>query len=272
MLLIDAHVHIYDCFNLHNFFNEAFSNFQSAADQLKSDKTFTGILLLAENSKDNWFQYLASAAGGGVASDDKKSGSWTFHRTGEDCSLHARFGANKSLTIIAGRQIVTAERLELISILSGNKYQDGLPLKNLVGEINATDGISVIPWGVGKWMGKRGRFLKNWLNSEDGSGFFWGDNSGRPNFWPRPYLFKSGDAKGIRILPGSDALPFAGEEAQVGSFGFACDEDISDTTPAKDLNRILKTSATNFNAYGRLETPLRFLHNQLRMQIRKHIG
>jgi hypothetical protein len=51
MILIDAHVHIYDCFDLEKFFDSAYANFKSAAEQLGHTNDFTGILLLAETSK-----------------------------------------------------------------------------------------------------------------------------------------------------------------------------------------------------------------------------
>jgi hypothetical protein len=46
MILVDAHVHIYGCFDLEKFFNAANFNFKSVAERLGHGNEFSGILLL----------------------------------------------------------------------------------------------------------------------------------------------------------------------------------------------------------------------------------
>ena len=105
-------------------------------------------------------------------------------------------------------------------------------------------------------------------NSPD---FFLGDNSGRANFLPLPSHFVQARKKGIRVLPGSDPLPFPSESGRAGSFGFAVkNASISSSHPARDLKNILLNPDTAFKCYGRLETVPRFLFNQFAMQFVKH--
>ena len=63
--------------------------------------------------------------------------------------------------------------------------------------------------------------------------------------------------KGIRILPGSDPLPFDYECGKAGSWGFALENLISNEYPAKDIKKLLMEPATRINAYGKLEKPFR---------------
>jgi hypothetical protein len=268
MLLIDAHVHIYDCYNLDAFFNAAYSNMESAANQLGASNEFIGILLLAETAKDNWFDYLAGSADCSDTPDYRQADSWTFHCTSEDCSLYACSGATKSLILISGHQIITAEGLELISILSRDKYQDGDTLLNLFEKVSKRGGISVVPWGFGKWSGERGKILKNFLADVNDKKLFLGDNSGRPYFLPRPWLFQKAEAKGIHVLPGSDPLPLAEGYKRTGSFGFSINKLLPDQKPSEFLKKELMLGPQGIRPYGKLDGLFSFMRNQIALRLR----
>jgi hypothetical protein len=62
MILVDAHVHIHDCYNVGEFFDSACTNFKFAAERLGHENNFTGILLLTETPNENWFGRLANYA------------------------------------------------------------------------------------------------------------------------------------------------------------------------------------------------------------------
>lgn len=118
--------------------------------------------------------------------------------------------------------------------------------------------------------GAEGDHIKKILNTPEASGLFLGDNGNRPNFWPRPALFDFAETKGIRVLPGSDPLPFPSACCRVGSFGISIQETIASENPAMDLKRILLDPKISFRAYGYLERPYRFLRNQFTAWIMKH--
>jgi hypothetical protein len=146
---------------------------------------------------------------------------------------------------------------------------DGASLEETVQGVIEAGAIPVIPWGAGKWMGYRGRILKKFLENTRSSSLFMGDNSGRPKFWPRPSLFSVAESRGIRILPGSDPLPFVSQCQKPGSFGFTVEGAVTPEHPAADLKQLLLETSTRINAYGQLERPFRFIGNQLAMQILK---
>ena len=271
MILVDAHVHIYDCFDLRIFLDSAFANFRAEAARLGHGDASTAILFLTETARENWFQRLKEYTCQGFEAGGKATSQWSFHRTSEDCSLCAKEAGDKNLFLIAGRQIVTAEDLEVLALATDKVFEDGAPLEEVIRTVRGSDAIPVVPWGPGKWMGKRGKILRQILNGPEVTGFFLGDNGNRPSFWPNPSHFRLAEKKGIRILPGTDPLPFASESCRPGSFGFLVNDSISPAYPAKDLKRILADQTTFLQPYGRLENPWRFFLNQISMQILKRM-
>lgn len=267
MLLIDAHVHIYDCFDIERFFDAAYANFKSAAEKLGHTDDFTGILLLAETSKDNWFYKLSEYADGKDLPDGKKAGEWKFCHTKENCSLYARLGNLKSLILIAGQQIVSSEGLEVLAIGTSNRFNDGESIYDIIKKINDNNGLPILPWGVGKWFGSRGRIVEDIIDTNNTSAYL-GDNKNRPNFWPEPHLFGLAKQKGLRIFPGSDPLPFAEEYCKVGSFGFSLKASLNDERPTTTLKSLILNSSIKFRQYGQSERFVPFFRNQFALRFK----
>ena len=234
MILIDAHVHIHDCFDLKKFFDSAYANFKSAAQKIgHKEDDFTGVLLLAETYKDNWFQRLGGYADGKDLPKGRSMGNWLFSRTNENISLLAESANSKKLILIAGRQIITEEGLEVIACATIENFEDGIPIENLINEIIKIDALPIIPWGVGKWLGTRGEIIKhNIAHHNSHHTIYMGDNGNRPKFWPQPKLLVQARQKCISVLPGSDPLPFVSESGRAGSFGFLMQDQIDPQKPA----------------------------------------
>ena len=157
--------------------------------------------------------------------------------------------------------------LKYLALFSERKFNNGIPLVELVQDLNRCGEIVVIPWGTGKWLGKRGQFLKEFVVNQAGLNFFMGDNGGRPFFWPEPSHFKIARQKRIPILRGSDPLPLAAEAKRPGSFGFSIPGTLSEETPAKDLKEILITQELDMENYGKFEGGVRFFLNQVLLRL-----
>ena len=271
MLLVDSHVHIYDCFDLQIFLDSALANFKSVASHCGQSDNFQAILLLAETTSENWFHRLAGYAREGKGITNKGFKNWTFHPTNETHSLCARCNGGQSLYLIAGRQIATVEDLEVLALITGAQFEDGHPLEEVIWAVKKCGGIPVLPWGFGKWTGNRGRVLRRVLENARDSGLFLGDNGGRPIFWPHPTEFKIAEENKIWILPGSDPLPFQSELRRAGSYGFWVEGSITDREPAGYIKRILLDPMAQLHAYGRHQSPYQFCRNQLRIQIKKRM-
>lgn len=265
LIIVDAHVHLYDCFDIELLLDSAFSNFQEEADQPKAGLPFSGVLFLAETKTKDWFHHQCQQAitepfrGG-------RAGRWSFQLTKEGLSLFARLSEQKELYIIAGRQIRTAENLEVLALGTIQNFEFGTPLEDLIQKISRSGAIPVIPWGVGKWLGRRGILVKDLLKNNNIPLFFLGDNGNRPLFWPKPRLFKQAEESGLCVLPGSDPLPFPSEIKSVGRFGFKLFGSIDPEYPFRDIKKLLLNPTAKPQAYGSLESPGRFFWNQVRMK------
>ncbi len=270
MILVDAHVHIYDCYNLRSFLDSAYANMKLEAEKRGHKGQFTGILMLSETSKQHWFQRLKTHAKEERSIKREDSGSWSFGFTHESSSLCAKNMQGESLVLIEGRQIVTDENLEILALGAENKIEDGHSLKKTVDIAREKGAITVIPYGFGKWVGKRGEVIKRHLVSEKAPGLFLGDNGGRSGWIGMPNILKDGNEKGFTILPGSDPLPLPEEARRVGSFGFIAEESVTPEHPLKDLKNILKNKSGNIRRYGKLMHPFQFLKVQLSLRLRHY--
>lgn len=52
---------------------------------------------------------------------------------------------------MAGRQIVTAEKLEVLALGTDLDIDDGRPIREVLSLVTENGGLPVIPWGAGKW-------------------------------------------------------------------------------------------------------------------------
>jgi len=271
-IIVDAHVHIYDCFDVDVLLEAAAANFRYAVHNARLSKKYTGVLLLSETIRDNWFQQTREKC----RQNNQplivgNSSNWQLQETHDKVVLKATRVSNDTaeepIYIMAGRQIITSEGLELLALATDSSFDDGLPLTSLLEIVREQDAIPVLPWAVGKWLGKRGKLLSALLQDAARGDFCLGDNSGRPVFWTNPLHFKQAREKNIRLLPGTDPLPLPDEAGRVGSFGFMIRNKLTNTQPSTDLKNILRDTSSQITTYGQLETPWRFISNQIRLRV-----
>jgi hypothetical protein len=270
-ILVDAHVHIYDCFEINTLLDAASRNFNYAAEKLGLGNGFKAVLLLAETCRDNWFQRTREKSVQ-YQNSSAAANQWEIYRTLDKAVLQARklsevTGDEEYIFIMAGRQIVTSEGLELLALVTDSLFKDGLPTSSTLSAVREQEAIPVLPWAVGKWLGKRGRLLSLLLETEARTDLCLGDNSGRPVFWQNPVHFQQAKIKGMHLLPGTDPLRFAAEVGRIGSFGFMVRGELSDIRPSSDLKQLLRDNSSKMITYGHLESPLRFIINQIRLRI-----
>lgn len=270
MILIDSHVHIHDGIKFGELFTFSMRNFDVAGKRyLNSDeRTYQRVLCLTETQDVSKFQELSSQS----AIQEGELQGWNVTETSEDDSLLISHPVHGEMIVIAGRQIVTAERLEVLAIGTSRRILDGCPIAEVIEKVQNQQALAVIPWGFGKWIGKRGAVLGRVLGRAFQQPVFLGDNSGRPRIWPDPPQFVEARKCGMRILPGSDPLPFLSEYRRIGSFGFVMEETIGNINPAADIKHLLLDKRRAVHPYGQLENPFRFLRNQLAMQYRIRVG
>lgn len=273
LVLVDTHVHIHDCFSPAELFDSAFKNFEAVAAREQSGQEFLGVLMLTEMFGVNWFERLVAFSANREVPEADILGEWKIEATDEPNSLIVKSGDDRRIIVIAGRQIVTSENLEVLALATEQRFEDGLSVEAVLSRVNSSGAIAVMPWGFGKWWGRRGSLMNRLMEEHAKYDFFLGDNSGRPRFTPKPVQFRRAAVMGLRIFPGSDALPFASEFWRPGSMGIMLRAPLSEDTPAADLKEVfkevLRSLSIQVKPYGQLENPLRFVRNQCAMQLLK---
>ena len=265
-VFVDAHVHIHDCFGLQEFFDAAARNFAFLSSNAASTTFHRYVLCLTESRGACKFEELAELADVNSANMNATEAVWRCRHSGNDRCLIAVHPILGEITIVAGRQIVTAEKLEILALGSTGKWDDGLPASDVVESVIRAGAIPVLPWGFGKWLGRRRHVAESLIEKYGDGSLYIGDNSGRPSILPEPSEFGAAKDLGMRTLPGSDPLPIKSQYDRAGSFGFYVD-DVTDRDGVwAGLNAMLQKGDGVLHHYGSLESPLRFVRNQIAMQ------
>jgi hypothetical protein len=268
--VVDAHVHIHPCYRPDDLLNNAYENLSAAQGSRVPPADRALFLLMTECGADDYFGSLYALAHGGTVAREKLALSqWTAVPTQEEDSVLAVSG-ERELFIVAGRQMACREGLEVLVLGTTRRLPDGLPIREVLAETAGWGVPRVIPWGPGKWLFKRGRLLNQLLEEFRRSTLFLGDEGGRPGFWGYPQHFARAAALGVRDLPGTDPLPFPHDVTKVGRMGFRIRIPLDRTRPAASLLSVLRQPSTLPERFAVLESPLRFVRNQIGMQLRKH--
>jgi len=260
-ILVDAHVHVHAVFEVPRFLDAAAANLADAARAMGLDATrMTGVLLLTAGRGEGAFERLRLACAGG--------GQWRIANSTDGESLVLRSAAGRVLVVIAGHQIVTAERLEVLALCCAREFTDGGPLTDTIAAVRQSGGVALVPWGFGKWTFGRGQRIAALLTS-DGNPPLLGDNGGRPALSWTPRHLRHGARRGIPVLPGSDPLPFADQMERVGRVGVVMDAQFDLERPAASVRHWLASLQGQPVRFGAGVGLAAFVRDQVRMQLRK---
>jgi hypothetical protein len=266
-LMVDGHVHIYDCYDLDRFFTFAVNHLEYFYNTLYANGSpYERILLLTEAKGHDFFTLFRER---GCWSGDSP---YRFLKTKEEESLILTRDNKRLCYLVKGRQIVCRENLEVMATASKQNIADGLPIESVIRQIVEKQELAVLAWGVGKWWFKRGKILKALVEKHDTPYLLLGDNSGRPGFWPVPAVFKRALALKISIINGSDPLPFKGEEAKVGSYGFSLEGEFEEDEPAKSLRDLLASLEPGIGFFGRRDNMFSFFQRQAKIYLKKYLA
>lgn len=259
-LLVDGHVHFHESFDPRRFLDAAHANLRTAAERRDLPEA-RGCLLFTESRGVTFFRSLRDGA--------VRAEGWRFSRTAEAESLFARRREGGRVLLVAGRQVVTTERLEVLAIGVDADFEDGQGLRETVDVVGAADGVPVIPWGFGKWTGRRGKLVAAMVETAAPGRLFLGDNGGRLSLGATPELFAVAEDRRVPVLPGSDPLPFPDQVDRVGSYGFVLPGPPDPERPAAWVKARLRELRESPSQFGRLESLPRFCRYQVAMQLRR---
>ena len=175
------------------------------------DAAAVPVLCLTQTSRDSVYDRWAAAG---------RAGGFELHDTGSPAGRWAERGADR-LLLIAGRQLITPERLEVLAI-GTDAAAASLTAADLTGTVRRvrdTGAWPVLPYGFGKWTGARGRTVRRLIDAARPGDFAVGDNGNRPRLLGCPRPLRRAAARGLGHLPGTDPLPLPGCRGQAGGYG-----------------------------------------------------
>ncbi len=264
IVVADGHVHVYPAYDIKAVFRNLIQNLDrlaglpavatapalraGAAGFAESGTIENGIhtlAFLAESREHDFFSRLQnqdkSIVGNGlevVSGPDPVCVTVGIRGVGQVC-------------LVAGRQIVTRERLEILGLAMRAKIPDSLPAAEVIRRVVEAGGIPVLAWSPGKWLFARGRLVRDLIESDQGQILRLGDTTLRPTLWPAPRFMKLARERGMTVIPGSDPLPLAGEERFAGTYGFIYQGAFDALQPVASIGRMLAGSAAaSWAGYG----------------------
>lgn len=260
-LLVDAHVHLHPSFDAGEFFAAARLNFAAAAVEAGLQADSPGCLILTEGEDHGAFA--------GLASGRHVVPGWSVQPTREPISLWARTPAGGEILLLSGRQIPTADGIEVLALCTDRDFASGKTLGDTLAAVADSGAVPVIPWGFGKWWFRRGRLLEELLTGRGTDPLFLGDQGGRPALTPPSRLFAIGGERRAWTLPGSDPLPFTEHQKRAGSYGFVLPGPIDRETPGASIRTLLLQLEEQPRRFGQGRPPAPFVRDQVRMQMHK---
>lgn len=237
----DGHMHLYPAYDIKAVFRHLIQNLDRLAGCAGSGTNGNGIhklAFLAESREHDFFSRLKDR-------DKTIVGHGLEITSAPDqvCVMVGVRGVGR-VCLVAGRQIVTHERLEILGLAMHAKIPDGLPTRDVIQKVVEAGGIPALAWAPGKWLFARGRLVRDLIASDQAKVLRLGDTTLRPTLWPEPRLMKLARERGMAVIPGSDPLPFAGEERYAGTYGFIYQGAFDAERPVASMRQILTGPGT----------------------------
>jgi len=246
-LLVDSHVHLHPDVPLEAALTAAAANFPAGDLRLLCLTDMQGVDS-AERLRNH------------------PPASWRVEET--KGAFLARGPGSAEIRILPGRQILSAEGLELLALGLGSAIPDrAFSLDELIHHVQAAGALAVLPWGVGKWIGTRVRIVADILRSRPDIAV--ADNGNRLRGSAEPALLRLARERGLPVLLGSDPLSLKGAHRRIAACGNVV-EGVTEAAPLQALREALARPEA-WRPYGDLTPPMTFVLQQVRMQVRKRL-
>jgi hypothetical protein len=222
-----------------------------------------GALLLTQTARERIFEALVAVG---------RAGDWRLDSVpGEPESLIASRGGRR-LAVVCGRQVRADDGLEVAGLGTRREFCDGQPFADSLTAALDSGAVVAIPWGFGKWTGRRGQLVDEVTKRTQGAPVFLSDSGSRSGVFGEPALIRRGRQRGVRVLAGTDPFPFGGDYRRVGGFGFLADVDPDPAAPWGSLRSWLVDPRSTPITFGRASGPMRFLINQVGVQVHNRLS
>ncbi len=265
LTLVDTHVHFHTCFCPRRVIEGAWKHIERVRAERGAEAVF-GCLVSTEIGSGDPVGRLWRAV-------SDLAPPWTAVRPRERGALILTRGRSPAIAVVPGRQVVTQEGLEVLAVATTAHPEEGRTLVDTVRSIRAAGGVAVLPWGFGKWSFERGRQLDAFL-AEPGveNRVFLGDNGCRPRTFATLKPLSRGILHGVRVLAGSDPLPFRDHESRAASYGTLLPGEVDWERPAAWLRSRLLNLDRSPEIAGRGRGVHEFVHDQIRLRRRPGVA
>lgn len=252
--VFDAHVHFYPQYDSATALHCALRNLPKIyplAELLSSSRRDNAsapklTLCLAERSDCHFFRDLF------LRQNIRSDSTLRIEPIATDApAARIHFASGAEILIVPGRQIISAERLEILSFsLEIDVPDKTLSYAEICKIIWSEGGIPAINWAPGKWFGARGKLVKRVLNDETVRPLLLCDTTLRPTFWPEPILMRKAPKLGVKVIGGSDPLPFANEEKRIGTYATVAHGAYNHADPVVSLRNLVLDPQVKFERIG----------------------
>lgn len=263
----DGHFHLYPCHDLAGAISNLINNLDrlaASARGLEQEEDCFKIAFLAESKQHDCFRKILKNE-----ISFKTLGLEVAAGPEAHCVSLSKQG-KLLLLLVAGRQIVTREKLEILGLGMEEIVPDGLPAEKAIEKVTMAGGLPVLAFSPGKWFFKRGQIALK-LIEHYGNSLLIGDSALRPVGWPEPEIMRRANGK---VLPGSDPLPLPDEEKHAGCYGFIYQGSFDISKPLTSMKEIIANSPAEIRPAGRRRSMANVAVNLLRLRRFKerHIG
>ena len=244
VILVDSHVHVYPVYEPEVLLKAGRDNLRCAAEDSGLDAgEAIFVMCLAERDDCGFFADLTDGK-------IRLKGSYSIEHSGDPEGLWLCDGDDFRVLLVAGRQWVSACRLEVLALTADTRIRSGEKLEQMIPAVQEAGAIPVLPWAPGKWMGARGKAVYDWISRNERHGALLADTSFRPAGWKEPAQFSAARVRGIPVLAGTDPLPLRGEETKVGTYCQTLDGELDAIHPVQSLRKLIAGGAPEPRTIG----------------------
>jgi len=117
------------------------------------------LAFLVEGTSSRFFEQLRDGT------EDYSAMGLSIVSRNETLGLTLVYRNTERICLIAGKQVATQERLEVLGLAVGESIPDGRPLRETIDRIVTCGGFPVLAWAPGKWWGQRGRIVRDFVDA-----------------------------------------------------------------------------------------------------------
>ncbi|HPG41911.1 MAG TPA: hypothetical protein PLP19_05255 [bacterium] len=252
-IICDAHVHIYPQFDFNVAFDFSIKNFKAIIKNQKLLHDTIAVWLLTEGQQFNFFSKPPALPGYQIEKTPEKESLVVVDST----------TGKKVLYILAGRQIVSSDKLEICALGTTAVLPDReMNTQDTITWVLEHDGVPALNWAPGKWFFSRGKIVNSVIDNNSPEQLLISETTMRPTCWSTPVLMKKALNKGMKVLAGSDPLPLPGEEKLLATYASIMSGSFDPANPAKSIKSLLLNPGASIQNTGKRSGLVAFAKRQ----------